>query len=69
MLNTRGDEVRFIFDRLGELVPYFQKGFTGSKWEDLMVSFTNQRVASFYGAGWLLPILQKTAESAEGTAI
>ena len=61
VLNTRGDEVRFIFDRLGELVPYFQKGFTGSKWEDLMVSFTNQRVASFYGAGWLLPILQKTA--------
>lgn len=61
ILNTRGDEVKFMFDRLAELVPYFQKGFTGAKWEDLMVSFANQRVATFYGAGWLLPILQKTA--------
>jgi ABC-type glycerol-3-phosphate transport system substrate-binding protein len=60
-LNLRGEEVRFMFERMGELAQYIQKGFTGLAWDDVMVSFANQRVASFYGAGWLLPILQQTA--------
>jgi ABC-type glycerol-3-phosphate transport system substrate-binding protein len=60
-LNLRGEEVRFMFERMGELAPYIQQGFTGLAWEDVMVSFANQRAASFYGAGWLLPILQQTA--------
>jgi len=61
ILSFHGDEMRFILERMHEMSQYFQKGFTGAKWQDLMVSFARQRVATFYGAGWLLPLLQKAA--------
>ena len=58
-------QTRFMADKMLELAKYFPKGapelesWGNAKLDPILLSFVNGRLASWYGAGWMLPSLTK----------
>jgi ABC-type glycerol-3-phosphate transport system substrate-binding protein len=60
-----GPQTRFVAEKMLELSKFFPKGapeiesYGNAKLDPILMSFVNGRLASWYGAGWMLPSLAK----------
>jgi ABC-type glycerol-3-phosphate transport system substrate-binding protein len=65
ILKPDSPQTHFMTDKMLQLASFFPKGtpelesYGNAKLDPILLSFVNARLASWYGAGWMLPALNK----------